>query len=140
MVAPVLPSGSVIIKVSRVKPRGGAEPDLTHAQVPICSLRSRAIILVQLAILPLLALTIYSYLEKRAEAVVEVQRDELVAVRNLAVIQETLIRSSEHLLTSLSGYPRCSNATGWPATSCLPGCWMNLLTIQPWWALTWRVG
>ena len=42
----------------------------------LSSLRSRAIILVLLAILPLLALTFYSYVEERNRAVAEVQRDE----------------------------------------------------------------
>lgn len=70
------------------------------------SLRSRAILLVLLAILPLLALTLYSYFDGRARAVREVQRDELVAARNLATLQETLIRSTRQLLMSLARLPQ----------------------------------
>ena len=55
----------------------------------LSSLRSRAIVLVLLAIFPLLALTLYSYFDQRDRAIREVQRDELVAARNLATIQET---------------------------------------------------
>ena len=66
------------------------------------SLRSRAIFLVLLAILPLLALTLYSYFDQRERAIREVQRDELVAARNLATLQETLIRTTRQLLTTLA--------------------------------------
>ncbi len=69
------------------------------------SLRSRAITLVLLAILPLLALTLYSYFNQRARAIREVQRDELVAARNLASIQETLIRNTRNLLQTLAQMP-----------------------------------
>jgi signal transduction histidine kinase len=69
------------------------------------SLRSRAIILVLLAILPLLALTFYSYMGQRNRAVAEVQRDELVAVRNVATLQETLIRNSRQILETLAQLP-----------------------------------
>jgi len=70
------------------------------------SLRSRAILLVLLAILPLLTLTLYSYFDQRARDVREVQRDELVAARNLATIQETLIRSTRQLLVNLAQIPQ----------------------------------
>ena len=70
------------------------------------SLRSRAILLVLLAILPLLVLTLNSYLEERDKAILEMQRDEVVAVRNLAIIQETLISSTRQLLHSLSHSPQ----------------------------------
>jgi signal transduction histidine kinase len=70
------------------------------------SLRSRAIILVLLAILPLLALTFYSYLERRARTVAEVQRDELVTARNLATILEVLIRDARQLLVTLAQLPQ----------------------------------
>ncbi len=72
----------------------------------LSSLRSRAIILVLLAILPLLALTFYSYVEERNRAVAEVQRDELVAARNLATLQETLIRNTRQLLMTLAQLPQ----------------------------------
>jgi signal transduction histidine kinase len=72
----------------------------------LSSLRSRAIILVLLALLPLLALTFYSYLHHRAQAVKEMQRDELVAARNLAAVQEVLIRNTRQLLVSLSQLPQ----------------------------------
>jgi signal transduction histidine kinase len=70
------------------------------------SLRARAIYLVLLAILPLLALTLYSYLEKRNRAIRELQRGELVAARNLASIQETLINSAQQLLSTLARLPQ----------------------------------
>jgi signal transduction histidine kinase len=70
-------------------------------QFSFTSLRSRAIYLVLLAILPLSALTLYSYVHHRQAAVSEVQRDELVAARNLAAIQENLIGSTRQLLTAL---------------------------------------
>jgi hypothetical protein len=69
-------------------------------------LRARAIYLVLLAILPLLALTLYSHLEKRERAIHEVQRDELVAARNLASIQQTLISSTRELLMALAQLPQ----------------------------------
>ena len=72
----------------------------------LSSLRSRAIILVLLAILPLLALTLYSYFDQRDRAIREVQRDELVAARNMATIQETLISNTRQLLTTLARLPR----------------------------------
>jgi signal transduction histidine kinase len=70
------------------------------------SLRFRAISLVLLAILPLLALTFYSYVENRDRAVREVQRDEVVAARNLATIQEVLIRDTRQLLVTLTRLPQ----------------------------------
>jgi signal transduction histidine kinase len=70
------------------------------------SLRSRAIFLVLLAILPLLALTFYSYVMERNRAVREVQRDELVACRNLATVQGTLIRSTRQVLSTLAQMPQ----------------------------------
>jgi signal transduction histidine kinase len=70
------------------------------------SLRARAIYLVLLAILPLLVLTLYSYLEKRDRAIRELQRDELVAARNLATLQETLINSTRQLLATLARLPQ----------------------------------
>jgi signal transduction histidine kinase len=74
-------------------------------RVSFASLRSRAIILVMLAILPLLALTLYSYFDERDRAIREVQRDELVAARNLAIIHETLIRSTRQFLENLAQQP-----------------------------------
>ena len=71
----------------------------------LSSLRSRAIVLVLLAILPLLGLTLYSYFDQRGQAIREVQRNELVAARNLATIQETLFSSSKQLLRILARMP-----------------------------------
>ena len=68
----------------------------------LSSLRSRAIVLVLLAIFPLLALTLYSYFDQRDRAIREVQRDELVAARNLATIQETMISDARQLLATLA--------------------------------------
>ena len=70
------------------------------------SLRSRAIFLVLLTVLPLLALMLYSYFDQRARTIREVQRDELVAARNLATLQEVLIRDTRQLLQTLSRLPQ----------------------------------
>ncbi|MCL4502646.1 MAG: ATP-binding protein [Deltaproteobacteria bacterium] len=70
------------------------------------SLRSRAIFLVLLTVLPLFALILLSYLNERKQAIREVQRDELVAARNLATIQETLINNTRQLLTTLTQIPQ----------------------------------
>lgn len=75
-------------------------------KLPFTSLRSRAIFLVFLAILPILALTLYSYFAQRARAVREVQRDELVTARKLATIQETLLMATRQLLISLARLPQ----------------------------------
>ena len=72
----------------------------------LSSLRSRAIVLVLLAIFPLLALTLYSYFDQRDRAIREVQRDELVAARNLATIQETVITNARQLLATLAQLPQ----------------------------------
>ena len=72
----------------------------------LSSLRSRAIVLVLLAIFPLLALTLYSYFDQRDRAIREMQRDELVAARNLATIQETVISNTRQLLTTLAQLPQ----------------------------------
>ncbi len=72
---------------------------------PLASLRSRAIGLVLLAILPLLALTFSSYLDQRDREIREVQQDALTAAKNLAVIQETLISGTKRLLMTLSRMP-----------------------------------
>ena len=73
----------------------------------LSSLRSRAIILVLLAILPVLALTLYSYFDQRRyRAIREMQRDELAAARNLATLQETLIGTTRQLLMTLARLPQ----------------------------------
>ena len=77
-----------------------------HAAFSLSSLRSRAIVLVLLAILPLLALTLYSYFDERHRAIHEVQRDELVAARNLATLQQTLISNTRQILKSLAQLPQ----------------------------------
>jgi hypothetical protein len=48
-------------------------------------------------LLPLLALTLYSYFDRREQAILRLKNDELVAIRNLATIQETLINNSKQL-------------------------------------------
>ena len=72
----------------------------------LAGLRSRAIILVLLAILPVLALNLYSYFDQRERAIREVQRDELVTARNLATLQETLIGTTRQLLMTLARLPQ----------------------------------
>jgi signal transduction histidine kinase len=76
------------------------------------SLRSRAILLVLLAILPVLVLNLYSYFDQRERAIREVQRDELVAARNLATVQETLINSTRQLLADLAQDPQVQRRDG----------------------------
>jgi PAS domain S-box-containing protein len=71
----------------------------------LSSLRSRALGLILLAILPLFALTLYSYFDNRNRAIRAVQKDELVAVRNLASIQETLFSNTKQLLMTLVRTP-----------------------------------
>ena len=70
------------------------------------SLRSRAILLVLLAILPALALNLYAYFDQRDRDIREVQRDELVTARNLATLQEVLIRDTRQLLMTLAQLPQ----------------------------------
>ncbi len=72
----------------------------------LSSLRSRAIILVLIAILPVLALNLYSYFDQREQAIREVQRDELVTARNLATLQGTLIGGTRQLLMTLTRLPQ----------------------------------
>ena len=72
----------------------------------LSSLRSRAIILVLLAILPVIALNLYSYFDQRQIAIREMQRDELAAARNLATLQETLIGTTRELLMTLARLPQ----------------------------------
>ncbi len=73
--------------------------------MPRSSLRLRALIPVMLAILPLLGLILYSYFNQRQAAIHEVQRDELVAVRNLAAAKETAINNARNLLVTLARTP-----------------------------------
>ena len=72
----------------------------------LSSLRSRAIMLVLLAILPLLALTLYSYFDQRERAICQMQREEIIAVRNLATIQETVVSDVQKLLATLVQIPQ----------------------------------
>lgn len=70
------------------------------------SLRVRAIFLVLLAIIPLLGLTLYSYLEQRGAAIAEAQRDVITAAKFVAKIQETLLRDTNQLLQTLTQLPQ----------------------------------
>jgi len=70
------------------------------------SLRVRAIVLVLLVIIPLLGLTLYSYLEQRHHAVAEAQRDAIIVARNVAKIQETLFRDTSQLFQTLAQLPQ----------------------------------
>lgn len=70
------------------------------------SLRLRAIFLVLLAIIPLLGLTLYSYLEQRGAAIKEVQRDAILVARNVAKIQETLFQNASQLFQTLAQLPQ----------------------------------
>ena len=51
-------------------------------------------------------MTLYSYFDQRDRAIREVQRDELVAARNLATIQETVINDARQLLATLAQLPQ----------------------------------
>ncbi|MFZ5453299.1 MAG: sensor histidine kinase [Thermodesulfobacteriota bacterium] len=66
----------------------------------------RAIILVLLAIIPLLGLTIYSYLEQRGNAIRELPRDAILVARNVAKIQETLFQNASQLFQTLAQLPQ----------------------------------
>jgi signal transduction histidine kinase len=81
-------------------------------RLSLSGLRSRAILLVLLAILPLFGLTLYSYMENRTRAIREAQRDEVVAARNLATTMEVLIRNTQQLLTNLTQLPQVQRRDG----------------------------
>jgi hypothetical protein len=49
------------------------------------------------AVVAIYTLTLYSYFDQREQAILRVQYDEIVAVRNLATIQETMINNSKQL-------------------------------------------
>ena len=86
------------------------------------SLRSRAIFLVLLAILPLLALTLYSYLDQRDRAILRCKGMSWSTARNLATIQETLIRSTRQLLETLARTtPGAAARPGRPANALFAG-------------------
>ena len=70
------------------------------------SLRLRAILLVLLAILPLVGLSIYSYIDARDRAFLEVRRDMLALARNLAQLQANLIGDTHQLLAVLAELPQ----------------------------------
>jgi signal transduction histidine kinase len=69
-------------------------------------LRLRAIFLVLLAVIPLLGLTLYSYLEQRAEAIAEAQRDAVLVVKFVAKIQQTLLQDTNQLFQTLTQLPQ----------------------------------
>jgi PAS domain S-box-containing protein len=71
----------------------------------LSSLRSRALGLILLAILPLLGLTLYSYFDQRDREIREAQTDELVTARYIATSQETFLRNTRHALTILARLP-----------------------------------
>ena len=98
----------------------------------LASLRSRAIFLVLLTILPLLALTLYSYFDQRRPGIREVQRDELVTARNLATIQETLISNTRQLLMTLARLPQVQRRDRALVMPSLPGCRPNAPTLPSW--------
>jgi PAS domain S-box-containing protein len=102
------------------------------------SLRSRALVLVMLAILPLLALTLYSYFDQRDRAIREVQRDELVAARNMAITLENLFSSTRQLLTALARLPEVQRRDRAACAALLAGVlgqcpyYAVLLVVDPW--------
>jgi PAS domain S-box-containing protein len=69
------------------------------------SLRSRALGLILLAILPLLGLTLYSYFDQRDRDIRGAQTDELVTARYIATTQEAFLRNTRHVLTTLARLP-----------------------------------
>ena len=72
----------------------------------LSSLRSRAIILVLLAILPVLALNLYSYFDQRQIAIREMQRDELAAAKIWLPFRRLLIGTTRELLMTLARLPQ----------------------------------
>jgi PAS domain S-box-containing protein len=71
----------------------------------LSSLRSRALGLILLAILPLLALTLYSYFGQRSREIRRAQTDEIVAARYIAATQEAFLRNTRNVLITLARLP-----------------------------------
>ena len=71
----------------------------------LSSLRSRALGLILLAILPLLALTLYSYFDQRSREIRRAQTDEIVAARYIAATQEAFLRNTRNVLITLARLP-----------------------------------
>ena len=71
----------------------------------LSSLRSRALGLILLAILPLLALTLYSYFDQRSREIRRAQTDEIVAARSIAATQEAFLRNTRNVLITLARLP-----------------------------------
>jgi PAS domain S-box-containing protein len=78
------------------------------------SLRSRLLLLVILAVIPVLGLTFYTYVELRQLRVVEEQREALRLARIAARDQEDTIRDTRQLLFALAQLPELRDAD--PAT------------------------
>jgi PAS domain S-box-containing protein len=76
------------------------------ARFSFSSLRVRGIILVLIAVLPVLGLTIYSYVVQSRNAIVEAEKDATTIVKNAARGQEALIANAHQLLTTLSQIPQ----------------------------------
>jgi len=80
--------------------------DREPSRFSLGGLRLRAVFLVLLAIIPLLGLTLYSYLEQRAEAIAEAQRDAVLSVKFVAKIQQTLLQDTNQLFQTLTQLPQ----------------------------------
>ncbi|MCI0530125.1 MAG: HAMP domain-containing protein, partial [Nitrospira sp.] len=75
-------------------------------QVVFSSLRIRLFFLVLLAVLPALALTLYTALEERQQAALRAQEDTLRLVRLAAASQTRLIEETRQLLMAMSQLPQ----------------------------------
>jgi PAS domain S-box-containing protein len=74
------------------------------------SLRSRLLLLVVLAVVPALALTIYTYVELRQLTIADEQREALRLARIAARDQEDTIRDTRQLLFALAQLPELQDA------------------------------
>lgn len=76
------------------------------------SLRSRLFLLVLVAILPALALTVYSGISQRSSATQDVEQDALRLSRLAVNSQQALIDSTRYLMTTLSLNPVVNDPSG----------------------------
>jgi len=83
-----------------------SSPNKEPSRLSLGGLRLRAIFLVLLAIIPLLGLTLYSYLEQRADAIAEAQRDAVLVAKFVAKIQQTLLQDTNQLFQTLTQLPQ----------------------------------
>lgn len=84
-------------------------------KLPLTSLRSRLASLILLTLLPLLGLTIYTYLSEKNQVVAHIRQDVLRIAQFAARDQEQLIERTRQLLLALSKLPEI---VGTDSTAC----------------------